>query len=151
MNKRSIFAAIVGLIMVSMLVAPAFAKGPSKAKMGQNGNGKWIELEDWGPFVFEGFYNTMADMYVGLDYGVGSTETYTTDGYYVGVIEGATLMDNGHYHENKIWISYKFWLTSPVEMTCPDGSEYTATQFIFFVVQYDLSDSSKTTTIQAYK
>ena len=148
MNKRSIFAAIVGLIMTSMLIAPAFAKGPSKAKMGQNGNGVW---EDWSIYEYEGFYNIMADMYVGLDYGVGTTETYTTDGYYVGVIESATLMDKGHYHENKIWISYKFWLTSPVEMICSDGSEYTATEFIFFVVQYDLSDWSHTITIQAYK
>ena len=152
MNKRSIFAAIVGLIMISMFIAPAFAKGPSNAKMGQNGNGMWEYYEG-----YDAAYNPMADMCVGLDYGVGSTETYTTDGYYIGVIEAATLMDKGHYfsegdepYSDKDWVYYKFWLTSPEEIFFPDGSTYIATQFIFIKVHHS-SDGTSTITLQAYK
>ena len=144
--------AVVGLATFLMFATSVFAKGPSKSNMGKNGNGDWEYFEDYG-----GAYNFMADMYVGLDYGVGSTPTITTDGIYIDVIDMATLMDKGHYfsewyepYSDKDWVAYKFWLTSPVNIEFPDGYVYIATQFIFLKVHHS-SDGSSTITLQAYK
>ena len=161
MNKRSIFAAIVGLIMISMLIAPAFAKGPSKAKMGQNGNGKWEYLEE---FDVAQKFNPMGIMYVGPDYGAGSTPTTTTDGTVIDIINSSFLMEivkwfDYYDYTDKDFNLLKFWLTDPVLIIFADGEEIWATEFIFLKMNYvstwdDLTEEYIWTaeyTLQAYR
>ena len=116
-NKKTL-TMLAGLITLLILAMPVLAQGPGKV-----------------------FYNPSAENYHGPDYGAGSTPTSTANGYWVDVIPNANLQAIGHYFSewdepftDKCWVYYKFWLTEPVKIICPNGEEYYATKFITFKV-----------------
>ena len=124
--KRTRLAAAVGLMLVALIAGGAFAKGPS------NAGGKH---EDWSYWPNE-HPNWASYLYIGPDYGAGSTSTETEDGSVIDPIPGATLAAKGRFFSDedftdKDWVMYKFWLTEPVDITLPSGEVVTATEFIF--------------------
>jgi hypothetical protein len=136
MRRLLVITAMV--VVILSLMVPALAKGPANA----------------GGANREYFYRWEPDMYIGPDYGLGSSETNCSDGSWVDVIPNATLHDKGHYRQlpKEIRISYKLWLSSPVEMII-DGETIIATNHIFFKVRYDLDQNPIETTVvvQSYK
>lgn len=129
--KRTSLMLLVGLAVVSLLIVNVCANGPANARRKQ----EW-DHPNWASYL-----------YIGPDYGAGATLTETTDGSVVDPILSATLAAKGRYFSEwwepfseKDWVTYKFWLTEPVNITLPDGTTvYTATEFIFFrMVRLDL-------------
>lgn len=127
MKKKLSMTLVIVLVMVLVGATSAVTMGPENA--GGN-NSKW----EYG----EGIYIWPAALYIGPDYGAGVEETECSDGTWIDVIENATLLAKGHYFSDvefteKDWVDYKFWLDKdyPVNMILPDGTEYTATKFIF--------------------
>lgn len=114
MDRKKILMVITGLLTLLIITMPVLAQGPGKS-----------------------FYNPAAENYHGPDYGAGSTPTATVNGYWVDVIPNANIQAIGHYFSewwepftDKCWVYYKFWLTEPVKIICPNGEEYYATKFI---------------------
>jgi len=127
MKKRLALTLTIVLAIFLMSAISVVAQGPTNA--GGNSD-KW----EYG----EGIYIGPADLYIGPDFWAGATETECSDGTSIAVIENAFLWAKGHYFSDeefteKDWVYYKFWLHDeyPVEMILADGTEYTATKFIF--------------------
>ena len=138
--RRAMVVTAVVVVILSLMV-PALAKGPAKAG---GKNQEYFDMDGDGIGDVLGFYIPNADMYIGQDYGVGSTATLCSDGTWVDVIPNAILHDKGHYvsewpepYSEEDWVTYKFWLSSPVLVIYPDGEEYTATNHIFFKVRHN--------------
>ena len=129
MKKKLALTVVVVTAMFLMSAVPAVAEGPENA----GGNSSKWEFGD-------GIYIWPAELYIGPDYGAGSTETVCSDGTWIDIIVNATLLAKGHYFSEwwepfteKDWVDYKFWLDKdhPVEIVFTDGTTYTATKFIF--------------------
>lgn len=135
--KRILFLTLALVLLLTLAVTPVMANGPTNA--GGNSD-KW----EYG----EGIYIGPADLYIGPDFWAGATETECSDGTLIDVIENAFLWAKGHYFSDeafteKDWVYYKFWLHDdyPVEMILADGTEYTATEFIFLKWMIGLTPS----------
>lgn len=124
---------IVGAVLVMIVAMGQFAvaKGPANA----GGNNK------------EYYYSEHSDMYMGPDYGLGTTPTTCSDGTWIDVITNAAIQDNGHYvsdpgepYAEKDWVTYKFWLSEPVLVIYPNGEEYAATNHIFLKVLHGIGE-----------
>lgn len=127
------------LVLVAVLVVPALAKGPA------NAGGKDADY----------LWNGMASLYIGPDYGAGSTPTTTQDGIEIDVITSSTVMVKMKYFDDYVftdhdWVLFKFWLAAPVDITFPDGV-YVATEFIFIKMNYTGIGNGHYYTLQAYK
>ena len=129
MKKKLALTIIIALVLFLANATFVFADGPENAG-GQSD--KW----QWNPEGGDGIYIWPAELFIGPDYGAGSTETLCSDGTWIDVIPNATLMANGHYFSDEDftemdWVSYKFWLSEPVDMILAGGENYIATKFIF--------------------
>ena len=128
--KKILILTLALVLLLGLVATPVMAEGPTKAG---GTSTKWVD-----PWGYGGIYIFPADLYIGPDYGAGSTETLCSDGTRIDVIEDATLLAKGHYFSDeeiteKDWVDYKFWLDKehPVDMILADGTEYTAKKFIF--------------------
>ena len=130
-KKITLTIAIV-LVMFLMSAIPAVADEPEYAG---GKNSKWV----YGDVIYIG----PSELYIGPDYGAGTTETWCSDGTWIDVIVNAFLWADGHYfsewwepYDERDWVYYKFWLDEnhPVDMILADGSSYIATEFIFIKV-----------------
>ena len=132
MKKRLAPTIVIALALFLSNAALVFADGPNNAG---GKSQKW----QWDPEGGAGIYIWPASLFIGPDYGAGSTPTLCADGTQIDVIPNATLLAKGRYFSDvefteKDWVGYHFWLSEPVNMILADGTTYTATQFIFLKV-----------------
>ena len=125
MKKRGAVVLVCMLALAAVLVVPALAKGPA------NAGGKDADV----------LWNGMAGLYIGPDYGAGTTPTITQDGIVIDVITSSVMMVKMKYFNDYVftdqdWNLFKFWLAAPVNITFPDGVVYIATEFIFIKMYY---------------
>lgn len=142
MKRRAGVVLVCVLVLVAVLVVPALAKGPANAG-GKDADYLWIE---------------MASLYIGPDYGAGSTSTTTQDGIVIDVITSSVMMVKMKYFDDVVftdqdWCLFKFWLSEPVDITFPGDVPYVyaATEFIFIKMYYTGIGTGHYFTLQAYK
>ncbi|UCB43978.1 MAG: hypothetical protein JSV77_04900 [Dehalococcoidales bacterium] len=137
MKKKLALTVVIGLTVFLITATSVVAQGPENA--GGN-NDKW----EYG----DGIYIGPAYLYIGPDFWAGETETVCSDGTWIDVIEDAFLWSKARYFSDvviteKDWVYYKFWLDKdhPVDMILADGTEYTATEFIYLKWMIGLTPS----------
>ena len=140
MKRRVGVVLVCMLVSVAVLMVPALAKGPA------NAGGEDAEF----------LWNEMASLYIGPDYGAGSTPTTTQDGILIDVITSSVMMVKMKYFDDVVftdqdWNLFKFWLAEPVNITFPDGVVYAATEFIFIKMYFTGIGNGHYYTLQAYK